>query len=384
MKVLRLFAIFLAPVIALAALPVLSRAANFDTGTPLTGQTLAPGQTSVLDLSKHFIDPATTNGTLVTFNTSQGSFGVTLFDKDAPQTVTNFLDYIEAGAYTNDAFHRLSNLSQTGPAQPPPTPYQLLQAGGFGVNTDSATPANVTGFSTVPTFQPIQNESNDSLHSNVIGTLAMARGSDPNSATSQFFFNLVDNSQALAASNGTGFTVFGTVTDSSGSTVLQNFASNYTPTDVTTATGNSSFFAFPLINGFTPASNFPTGATTNALAIINSINVAIPPSGALTYSILSNSNPSVVTATLGSNTLGSGLSANQLQLVAAQILGSSIITLQIIDKAGEAITQQFSVTVGAVSPLQVTPIPTLGSTMLVLLVMLLALGGMAVAADRKG
>jgi peptidyl-prolyl cis-trans isomerase A (cyclophilin A) len=383
MKVLRLFAIFLAPVIALAALPVLSRAANFDTGTPLTGQTLAPGQTSVLDLSKHFIDPATTNGTLITFNTSQGSFGVTLFDKDAPQTVTNFLDYIEAGAYTNDAFHRLSNLSQTGPAQPPPTPYQLLQAGGFGVNTDSATPANVTGFSTVPTFQPIQNESNDSLHSNVIGTLAMARGSDPNSATSQFFFNLVDNSLALAASNGTGFTVFGAVTGS-GSTVLQNFANNYTPTDVTTATGNSSFFAFPLANGFTPASNFPTGATLNDLAIINSITVAIPPSGALTYSILSNSNPSVVTATLGTNALGSGLSANQLRLVAGQNLGSSIITLQITDKAGETVTQLFSVIVGMVSPLPLTPIPTLGSTMLLLLVMLLALTGMAVAARRKG
>ena len=362
------------------ALPVLSYAANFNTGTQLKDQRLAPGQTSVLDLSKYFIDPAATNGTLVTFNTSQGSFNVTLFDVDAPQTVTNFLDYIQAGAYNSDAFHRLSNLSQT----PPFTPHQVLQGGGFGVNTDSATPANVTGFSTVPTFQPIQNESSDSLHANVSGTLAMARGSNPNSATSQFFFNLVDNSLALAASNGAGFTVFGAVTDSSGSTVLQNFASNYTPTDVTTATGNSSFFALPLINGFTPASNFPTGATTNDLAIINSITVAIPPSGALTYSILSNSNPSLVTATLGNNMLGSGLSANQLRLVAGPILGTSIITLQITDKAGAAVTQQFSVTVGVGSLLPFAPIPTLGNTMLVLLVMLLALGGMAVAARRKG
>jgi cyclophilin family peptidyl-prolyl cis-trans isomerase len=316
--------------------------AVLNTATPLTNQTLVPGQTAYLDLSANFIDSATTNGTVVTFNTSQGSFNVTLFDRDAPETVTNFLDYVEAGLYDNDLFQRLSNLSQTSPENPP-TPYQILQGGGFSIAADASD--NVTGFNVVPTFQPIQNESNDVQHPSIVGTLAMAPGGGPSSATSQFFFNLTDNSQALSGTNGD--TVFGVVTDSTGLVALRQFASNYTPTDVTISTNQSDFYALPLANGFTPASNFPTGATTADLAIINSVTIASRPTGHLTYSILSNSNPSVLTATLGSNTAKSAFSANQLQLVAGNHPGSSVITLQITDSEGDQVTRQFTVTVAA-------------------------------------
>jgi cyclophilin family peptidyl-prolyl cis-trans isomerase len=321
---------------------------TLDTANPLTNQALSLGATSFLDLSGNFIDPDTTNGTVVTFNTSQGSFNVKLFDKDAPQTVTNFLDNIQAGDYTKDVFHRLSNLSQTSPMNPPPTPFQVLQGGGFTATADAAN--NVTGFTALTTFQPIANESNDALHPNALGTLAMARGSSSNSATSQFFFNLTDNSQSLGNSAGNGFTVFGAIVDSSGSTALNNFTTNYTPTDLTTKASipsniGSNFFATPLLKGFTPASNFPTGATTSDLALVNSVTVTQPPTGHLTYSILGNSNPAVVTATLGSNTLGSTISANQLKLVAGSTPGSSVITLKITDIRGESVVKQFTVTV---------------------------------------
>src|SRR5271156_2307049 len=105
---------------------------NFNTATPLTTQNLAPGQTSYLNLAQYFMDPATTNGTVVTFNTSQGSFNVTLYDADAPVTVTNFLDYIAAGDYNNDVFNRMANLTQSGP------PYQVLQGGQYSAAADSS------------------------------------------------------------------------------------------------------------------------------------------------------------------------------------------------------------------------------------------------------
>jgi peptidyl-prolyl cis-trans isomerase A (cyclophilin A) len=320
---------------------------TLDTAKALTNQTLTHGTTSFLDLAGNFIDPDTTNGTVVTFNTSQGSFDVKLFDKDASQTVTNFLDNIQAGDYTSGVFNRLSNLSQVSPVNPPPTPFQVLQGGGFNATADQSN--NVTGFTTPITFQPIANESNDTLHPNALGTLAMARTSSPNSATSQFFFNLTDNSQSLANSPGNGFTVFGAVTNSTGTTALQNFKNNYTPHDLTTDSSlpsnvAASSFALPLVNGFTPASNFPTGATTSDLALINSVTVAQAPTGHLTYSILSNSNPSVVTATLGSNTAGSNFSANQLKLTGTSA-GTSVITIKITDNRGESVTKQFTVTV---------------------------------------
>jgi cyclophilin family peptidyl-prolyl cis-trans isomerase len=313
---------------------------SLDSANPLTNQNLSGSSTTFLDLSGNFLDPNTTNGTEIAFSTSQGNINVKLFDKDAPKTVTNFLDNIQAGNYTNGVFSRLSNLSQIAPQTPPPTPFQVLQGGGNTFSADGS--GNVTGFNDVTTFQPIQNESNDALHPNVIGALAMARTNSPNTATSQFFFDVTDNSQALGNTPGNGFAVFGMVTDSQSLTNLQKFVSQYTPTNESSV--NSNFFALPLLNGFTPASNFPTGATTADIAVVNSVGVVTPPTGQLTYSVLSNSNPAVVTATLGSNNSGSTFSANQLKLVANQA-GTAVITLQITDSKGDTVTKQFTVTV---------------------------------------
>jgi cyclophilin family peptidyl-prolyl cis-trans isomerase len=314
---------------------------SLDSATPLTSQSLATGQTKFLDLSANFFDPDTTNGTVVTFNTSQGAINVKLFDKDAPQTVTNFLNYLEAGDYNNDVFHRMSNLSQTNVKNPPTLPYQILQGGGFTVSTNTN---GSLSFSTVQAFQSIVNEFS-AAHQNLIGTISMARQSAPNSATSQFFFNLTDNTQALNGSNGGGFAVFGQVVGASDVSTLQSFTTTYNSIDGTNA--NAAFTTLPVKNyppSGTPTPVFPDKATTANLALTNSITVTQPPTGHLTYAIIGNSNPNVVTATLGSNTSTSTFSANQLQLKAGSVAGTSVITVQITDNRGESVTKQFTVT----------------------------------------
>lgn len=137
--------------------------------------------------------------TVVQFNVSPAygpidNFQVQLFDSQAPLTVANFLSYVNDHSYDNTIIHRDS----TG---------FVMQGGGFA---EEFTGGNLTGIIPVFTKPPVQNEF-DPSRSNVRGTIAMAKQpSDPNSATSQWFINLGDNSANLDNQNG-GFTVFGQV-----------------------------------------------------------------------------------------------------------------------------------------------------------------------------
>jgi cyclophilin family peptidyl-prolyl cis-trans isomerase len=133
--------------------------------------------------------PQIANATVVEFQTVMGNFEVNLYDGTTPITVTNFLNYVNRGAFTSSVYHRS-------------VPGFIVQGGGFTYN-------GVPGvLDTIPTNAGILNEP---ILSNVTGTIAMAKlGDDPNSATSQWFFNLADNSQNLDLQNG-GFTVFGEV-----------------------------------------------------------------------------------------------------------------------------------------------------------------------------
>jgi peptidyl-prolyl cis-trans isomerase A (cyclophilin A) len=127
------------------------------------------------------------NATVVEFQTVFGNFEVNLFDETTPETVANFLSYVNSGAYALNVVHRS-------------VPGFIVQAGGFQYN-------NVL-FEAIPTGSTITNEPE---LSNVRGTIAMAKlASNENSATSQWFFNLADNSTNLDTQNG-GFTVFGQV-----------------------------------------------------------------------------------------------------------------------------------------------------------------------------
>ena len=137
---------------------------------------------------------------IATFNTVLGSFQVELFEDVAPKTVENFLNYVIDGDYNNTFIHRSV---QT------PVPF-VIQGGGFAY---PGTPVPVGAFPQspghIPTDPPIVNEFQ---LSNVRGTIAMAKTSDPNSATSEWFINQVDNSTSLDdPMKSGGYTVFGQV-----------------------------------------------------------------------------------------------------------------------------------------------------------------------------
>jgi peptidyl-prolyl cis-trans isomerase A (cyclophilin A) len=119
--------------------------------------------------------------------TSQGDIVVELDAEKAPKTVANFLQYVKAGHYNGTVFHRVIDGF-------------MIQGGGF-------TP----DFQQKPTRAPIALETRPELK-NQRGTLAMARTANPNSATAQFFINVVDNRNLDAPNpDGYGYAVFGKV-----------------------------------------------------------------------------------------------------------------------------------------------------------------------------
>jgi len=123
------------------------------------------------------------------------NYQVQLFDSQTPITVANFLQYVNNDDYNHTIIHR-------------DIPGFIVQGGGFELQVNNNNV--VTAINPIATYGTIQNEF-DSTRSNLRGTIAMAKlGGDPNSATSQWFVNLADNSSNLDNQNG-GFTVFGHV-----------------------------------------------------------------------------------------------------------------------------------------------------------------------------
>lgn len=142
--------------------------------------------------------PTAARATIVRFQTSSGTFDVRLYDKAAPNSVANFLNYVTNGRYTNTFIHRVPQLPTGGTAN------FVVQGGGFLLNNSIFAATGIT------TNAPIADEFGIS---NTRGTLAFAKNSL--GATSQWFFNIGDNS-SLDAQN---FTVFGRVL-ASGMTVV--------------------------------------------------------------------------------------------------------------------------------------------------------------------
>ncbi len=126
---------------------------------------------------------------IVEFETNQGNFKIELYPDKAPKTVSNFLYYVDNGFYKETIFHRvISNF--------------MIQGGGF-----------TREMSEKKTQPPIANESNNGLL-NSAGAVAMARTNDPNSATAQFFINLIDNNFLNYTSpepSSVGYCVFGKI-----------------------------------------------------------------------------------------------------------------------------------------------------------------------------
>ena len=139
--------------------------------------------------------PAWAQATLVRMDTTQGPIDIILYDKEAPRTVANFLNYMNTNSYGNSIIHRSS-------------PGLAIQGGGYFWDDARGT------YDTVATNPPIVNEFSPA-RSNKRGTIAMAKtDGNPDSATSQWFINLADNSSVYDGFNG-GYTVFGEVTASS-------------------------------------------------------------------------------------------------------------------------------------------------------------------------
>ncbi len=123
----------------------------------------------------------------VVMKTSLGTIVIELYPDKAPISVENFLKYVDSGFYNGTIFHRvISNF--------------MIQGGGFTADREQKA-----------TRPPIKNESTNGLK-NVRGTIAMARMSDPNSATAQFFINVQDNPGLDYPSYG-GYAVFGKVVE---------------------------------------------------------------------------------------------------------------------------------------------------------------------------
>lgn len=128
---------------------------------------------------------------MVKLHTNHGVITLELDADKAPKTVANFLDYVKAGHFNNTVFHRVINGF-------------MIQGGGFE-----------PGMKQKPTNAPIENEAGNGLRNDKY-TVAMARTSDPHSATAQFFINVADNAflnHTGPSAQGWGYCVFGKVVD---------------------------------------------------------------------------------------------------------------------------------------------------------------------------
>lgn len=163
-------------------------------------------QLAILTITFTFFSSMTVyaNNPEIKIITNLGVVTLELYPEKAPKTVENFVQYATDGFYKNTIFHRV-------------IPNFMIQGGGFDPT-----------YTQKPTRQPIKNEAANNLK-NKTGTIAMARTSDPHSATAQFFINVADNDfldYTAPTQRGFGYTVFGKVID--GMDIVNQIAS--TPT----------------------------------------------------------------------------------------------------------------------------------------------------------
>jgi cyclophilin family peptidyl-prolyl cis-trans isomerase len=296
--------------------------------TPLGTDSLAVNAPSKdYTISGRFSDPETTQVLRVQLSAypeggNPRNVDFVLYPEATPATVTNFMAYVNSGRFVNTLFHR----SPTG---------FVVQGGGFRFTSDTATSNPI--FEKVTTDAPVVNEPG---LPNIDGTLSMAKlGNDENSATNQFFVSLDNNSRSSATAvypngldfqNG-GFTVFGRVADDN----LADFkAFNSLPkSTVTAAVGgfNTDFQDMPH-NTVSGSTTLPNPLTGNEF--IRVLSVA-PLTELLTYSIDTNSNPTVANASI----------INGVLTVTPLAGGTTQITVRCTDVDGQFETDTLSITV---------------------------------------
>lgn len=273
-----------------------------------------------IDLAGTFFDADFANS-LVRIATNKGTFDLELLDRDAPRSVTNFLNYVLDGDYNNAIFHRQAD-----------NPF-VLQGGGF-------TFVNNGGVTTLPAIaadKPVRNEVDATNRPNVRGTIAYAKSTADN-ATSQFFFNVGSNSVGdstnLDDTNNTGgFSVFGRIAEGDMSLIDALAA-------IQTFPKGGVFNELPMTN-YT-GTTFPGDVQRDNLIVINSMTVIRRPEF-LTFAVVSNSDATVVTTSLVHNHL-------TLDFKKA---GTSTITVSATDSVGHTVSTSFNVTLTNNAPVTV-------------------------------
>jgi cyclophilin family peptidyl-prolyl cis-trans isomerase len=428
--------------VSTAADPVNPRPDNAPTvSTAIANQTVNINAADThLDLAGNFTDPDYTDSQ-VTFNITDGTtpekLVLDLFDAQDPQTVANFFDYINSGAYNNAIFTRLVtsgiDILQGGAVALAPngttqtitltnavagtTQFTLTFAGAtttpiaysgtsatdiqnienalialntvdgtakkggtvtvteqsagvftitFGGtlahaaqpqlsgNVPAGTATLATSIVTMLNSIPIVSAGDTGVPSefptatsppaqNVAGTIAMALSgspSDPNSGTNQFFFNIGDNSSSLDSQK---FTTFGKIESISTATVNTLGATptqNVSNATLTSEFPSADFQNIPLKNYKGTSATFPADATPGNFVTINSVTVN-KREEFLTYSVVSNSDSSLVTPTVTNEWLTLHYANGQS--------GTATIVVKATDKYGASVTQSFTVTVNGPS-----------------------------------
>ena len=272
------------------------------TATTIASQTLTAGGNTSISLTDKFSDPDSESA--VRLVTNVGTMDFILYNTATPQTVTNFLSYVNGvtNNYNGSVFHR----AVAG---------FIVQGGAFKV---ASAPNN---FSVTPTSASPTNEPGIS---NLRGTVAMAKVSgDPNSATDQFFVNIANNSSNLDNQNG-GFTAFARVAGN-GLAVADAIAALPQSTyNVNLGSTNTNMDNWPL------TSSSGSMDTTKVVSITSAAPVAV-----LSYSVTGNTNPAVATATISGTNV-------QINALAG---GTTSVTVTATDLDGNTVSQTVPVTV---------------------------------------
>lgn len=295
-------------------LRVIRNQASPAVGTAFANESLVVGGSTNVALAGRFTDLDTESALRLV--TTKGNVDIILYQTQTPVTVANFLGYVNRADFAESAFHRISTLADSG--------VEVLQGGQFKVSA-----ATAQSFTSITTLPAIANEAGIS---NQPYTVAMAKqGGDPNSATSQFYFNLNPANTSLDDPdlNG-GFTVFGRVSLPTRATIdaLKGFAGG--PYSVTVdAQATTIPFKWPM----NVASQAAVPAAMDNTKVMKIISAA-PLTTLLTFAA-SSSNPAVATAAVsGGDVSVSALSA-----------GETTVTVTATDLDGGQTSQQFTVTV---------------------------------------